>query len=303
METDQGLIEAAYLIDAAGRNSAFVPAAGHRQRNDNLVCVLARLPRTQAALQMARLEAFEHGWWYAAPLPAVATPPQVVVGLFADAAGVHEQNFSDPDVWVRQLCETRHIRPWLDLDGGPPELSVYPAFSSLLMEPVGQNLPYVAAGDAAAARDPLSSSGIANALGTGIQAARVAADALRGQGALRPAYMQALAQDHATYLKAHWKTYAVEQRWPEAPFWRFRNARIRRGPEALIQSKSEGAASIFVPRKIASWIEARAVQPQRQLDLMREARQQFPQIPDERMMLAIEDLTLSLDAQSGFQAT
>ncbi|WP_299041006.1 hypothetical protein [uncultured Tateyamaria sp.] len=165
-----------------------------------------------------------------------------------------------------------------------------PAFSSLLAG-ADTALPMIAAGDAIAARDPLSSSGIPNAIAGGIQAARVAADALFGQGTLKPAYVAGVAADHAAYLKTHWRTYRTEARWPDAPFWKVRAAHVTRGPETRIVADPDAARSIFVPARTARWIVAQALQGTTQLDLVRRARHMFPDLPDERLLLAIEDLT------------
>ena len=296
-----------------------MPEGINRQRNDTLTAVCARLPRAADTPLMTRVEAVEGGWWYVGPVPKVGrvsgqeqeqgdADAELIVGFYADAAGVHEGKLSQPEVWLQELQKTQYIKQCIAASqkGGQGDwkgdllLEVHPAFSSLLTAPEAwPEVPYAAAGDAAAARDPLSSSGIANALGTGVQAGRVAADALFGAGALGPAYRRALVQDHQTYLKAHWKTYAVEKRWPDHPFWRFRTAQVSRAPEALVKARmgvqgseqAAGEGSIFLPRPIASWIQARAQQPCRQLDLMQGARQAFPDIPDERLLLGIEELT------------
>ncbi|GGX48276.1 hypothetical protein GCM10007385_15150 [Tateyamaria omphalii] len=280
-------ITARYVIDAAGRTSRFSLRDGaHRQRNDTLTAISTRLPRAQGTQQMTRVEAFEDGWWYAAPLPS----DQTIVCLFSDAERIHALRLTDPTVWASHLSQTRHIRQLIGDIDNCLSLETLPAFSSLLSRS-DPNLPMVAAGDAIAARDPLSSSGIPNAIGGGIQAARVAADWLFGTGTLKPAYLDGVAQDHAAYLKTHWSTYRTESRWSNAPFWRFRSAQVCRGPSATIRSKSNGHRSIFVPSHVARWIADTAKHPMSQIEVVQQARSTFPDIPDERLLLAIEDLT------------
>ncbi|MEM7426266.1 MAG: tryptophan 7-halogenase [Pseudomonadota bacterium] len=278
---------ARFLIDAAGRTSAFSLAHGAcRQRNDSLTAAAARLPRGMGGPHMTRVEAVEEGWWYAAPLP----DGEVVVGLFTDAERLHASRCSDPEVWWRELLRTKHILPLIDREADPRELEMLPAFSALL---TGANaeMPMVAAGDAAAARDPLSSSGIPNAIGSGIQAARVAADWLFGSGELKSAYLNSMAMDHAAYLKTHWKTYRAETRWPDAPFWRFRTAQIQRTPDVPVHARVATHSSLFVPKRVARRIVSLAEQPIQQADLVSRASQEFPEVPDERLILAVEDLT------------
>ena len=281
-------IAARYLIDAAGRSSHFSTGDQvHRQRNDTLTALSTRLPRAPDAKQMTRVEAVEDGWWYAAPLPS----GEVILCLFSDASRLHALRLSDPQVFRAHLENTTHIRPLIgDGDMVGMVIDPLPAFSSLLTgcDPA---LPLVAAGDAMAARDPLSSSGIPNAIAGGVQAARVAADALYGKGLLKSAYLEGVAADHAAYLKTHWRTYRTEGRWPEAPFWKFRAAHVTRGPEAQIRAHRDARTSIFVPKQAARWIVSAAQSQTTQLDLVRGAKRTFPDLPDERLLLAIEDLT------------
>lgn len=282
------VVGARFVIDAAGRTSPFSLACGmRRQRNDSLTAITARLPRARQQAHMTRVEAVSDGWWYGTPLPT----GEVLVSFYSDAELIHTGRVSDPSAWMARLGETRHIRAMATMDLPPsPTLEVSPAFSSLLRGG-DLTLPMIAAGDAIAARDPLSSSGIPNAMASGIQAARVAADALSGLGALKEAYLASIAADHSAYLKTHWKTYRAETRWPDAAFWKFRIAHVTRPPETPVLAKPHAAPSVFVPRPVSNWIldAARIVTPQ--AELVARARTAFPTIPDERVILAIEDLT------------
>lgn len=290
IETEKGPITARYIIDAAGRVSPFSIAQGaHRQRHDTLTALAARLSPKGPVAQTAKVEAFELGWFYAAPLPS----GEVIVCLFSDAGIVHEERLNAPERWLTHLAATKHIGARLDLSVQPETLEALPAFSSLLTG-LNEALPMITAGDAAAARDPLSSSGIPNAMGSGIQAARVAADYLFGEGALRAAYHHALASDHAQYLRTHWKTYQIEKRWLAGDFWRFRSSEIKRRPDTLVVATPDQDTSIFVPATVARWITAQSVTARTQLDIAQDVRARFPDIPDERLLLAIEDMTQPL---------
>ncbi len=280
---------ARYVIDAAGRVSPFsVQHGATRMRNDDLICISARLPQTAQIAQVSRIEAITDGWWYAVPLPCGNT----IVSLFADPATIHAKRLSDKAVWHAHLCSTQYIQALIDPQIPPPDLISEPAFSACLHD-MPDTLPIIAAGDACAARDPLSSSGIPNAIAGGIQAARVAADWMFGQGALREAYFHTVSLDHSAYLRTHWRTYKTETRWPENPFWRFRQAQISRPPTAQVRITPGASHTIFAPKPVAAWIAQAAQKPLCQSDLMASARAQFPQLPDERLLLAIEDLTES----------
>jgi 2-polyprenyl-6-methoxyphenol hydroxylase-like FAD-dependent oxidoreductase len=87
---------------------------------------------------------------------------------------------------------------------------------------------WVAAGEAAAAYDPLSSHGIGSALAGGRQAAAALAAALEGDSGALTAYAERLRAGYARYLWLRHAFHADERRWPAAPFW----ARRHEAPSA-----------------------------------------------------------------------
>ncbi len=281
-------VTARYLVDAGGRTSRLALShGGVRHRHDNLTAIGARLPHAVAqGHQVTRVETFAGGWWYAAPLPSGT----MMVCLFSDAEVIHAAHWSTPSAWLAALSQTKHIRPLLADTLDEPALEVWPAFSSLLRG-VDPALPLTACGDAITGRDPLSSSGIPTALSTGIQAARTAIDALCGTGAMKAAYVDAIARDHRHYLETHWKTYKSEHRWPEAPFWRFRATQVTRTPATPIIAKPAVTSSIFAPKPLIEQAITLAAQPIRQVEVALALSAAFPEVPDERLLLAIEDVT------------
>jgi flavin-dependent dehydrogenase len=82
----------------------------------------------------------------------------------------------------------------------------------------------VVAGNAAVAFDPLSSLGIGHSIMSGIQAARIADERLRGEHALADAYHVDLAWHRERYLAQRAAIYALEKRFPQSPFWARRTA-------------------------------------------------------------------------------
>jgi flavin-dependent dehydrogenase len=83
----------------------------------------------------------------------------------------------------------------------------------------------VAAGDAAAAFDPLSSQGVLMALRTGKLASFVALDHLLGRADSSPRYDALLRREYEGYQATRRSFYREEQRWPDAPFWARRTRR------------------------------------------------------------------------------
>ena len=99
----------------------------------------------------------------------------------------------------------------------PQRIDTFAARSSLLTKPTGDG--WIAAGDAAAAYDPLSSHGIGSALADGRNAARAVAATLDGDPASFTTYRDRHLAGYTHYLCTRHAYYADEQRWPTAPFW------------------------------------------------------------------------------------
>jgi len=73
-------------------------------------------------------------------------------------------------------------------------------------------------GEAAIAFDPLSSMGIMKALRSAVDAAAAILRHLAGERDAFAGYAQAIAADYTRYLDTRTRYYAMEQRWPDAPF-------------------------------------------------------------------------------------
>jgi flavin-dependent dehydrogenase len=167
------------------------------------------------------VEATEDGWWYSAPRP--------------DGEGIAVAYLTDPDLLPR-VRRSRDQGWWLLLnkgdytaarvrDGGwVGGIRVVAAGSSRAGRIAGRN--WLAAGDAAAARDPLCGQGVYRALESGLLAAAAVADDLRGvRGALAD-YAHLIEDGFAAYLEEQSVYYHSERRWPESPFWTRRHATL-----------------------------------------------------------------------------
>lgn len=172
------------------------------------------------------VEAFEHGWWYAAGLPAGRT----VAVCLTDADLGRQLRLHEADGWRAALDATEAIGKRLvpltvdTGDGGP----LVRAAASRVLDPpaeVGERgAGWLAAGDSASTFDPLSSQGIAKALRAGIYAAYAASDHLRGDRRWLTKYRRFVADEYRGYLETRAQVYADETRWPTSPFWRRRSA-------------------------------------------------------------------------------
>ena len=282
-------IRARYVIDAAGRASPWSAKAGfQRKRHDNLVAATRwfDLGISDAPTTVTRVESVAEGWWYAAVVPG----PFLVVSFMTDAAQLHARRLKTARGWWAALQRTQHIAEIVRGREDQRDPDVAAAHSSVVHPPMTA-VPLTVAGDAAASHDPLSSSGIPHALGSGIQAGRVAADALFGNGALAEAYHASLAADFRRYLNTQWMTYCLETRFPQAPFWASRQRKASVAPEALCTADPEmiRAAAPLVPRRVLRTIETLAREPRPAHRIVADLRAMEPSMPDETLILAIQE--------------
>jgi len=161
------------------------------------------------------VEATPEGWWYAAPLP----DGRLVVAHLSDADLAARHRTRARDGWEAALRRTTDIDARVARRGGRIEDEPRPvAADSSRLETVS-GAGWWAIGDAAAAHDPLSSQGVMLALEAGTRVARAIAG--REDGADYAAWVR---QAYAWYLAQWLGYYALERRWPTAPFWRRRHA-------------------------------------------------------------------------------
>ncbi len=211
------------MVDATGQRAAFARLAGARRRiADRLIYDRRPVParrRRRALAELTLLEARPYGWWYAARLPG----DTAVAALTTDPETCRRLGLRHPTAWLCRLAETRHLGARLDgsaLD--PAGLAAWPA-SSFRLDPA-HGPGWLAAGDAAAAYDPLCSQGIHKALATGIAAGDAIARHLAGESDTFEDYGAAVARGWDEFLRLRAHLYALENRWPDEPFWRARRA-------------------------------------------------------------------------------
>ncbi|MEM7224765.1 MAG: tryptophan 7-halogenase [Pseudomonadota bacterium] len=205
------------LIEARGRRA---PGAGRRARRGPGTTALARVYGGVPAQPRTAIAAFRDGWaWYASQGDGTG-----LLQVFVD----HEQgqlpkrgalagHFAGLAGQVTEAGE------WLGVGQAKGAVTVRAAGPVHWPDPVGPNS--IRIGDAAAAVDPLSGHGIFEALGSALAGAVVVNTLLRrpDQRALAEAfYQERVAQGFERNCRTGRAFYALEQRWPEAPFWRAR---------------------------------------------------------------------------------
>ena len=214
-------VETGFIVDATGRNSKIARCIGvERHRYDTLVGAVARFSVDESfeLSQQTHIEAVENGWWYAAAL----SDKQIVTAFMTDAELLPKSHQNISGYW-NALTETKLIRSLFPDDFQPKQetvLHTQSAETSFLESVCGEN--WLAAGDAAFAYDPISSYGITSALGAGCYAGHAIADHLSGAAEALPAYRYLTEKAFSDYLPLWDHQYALEQRWPESPFWKKR---------------------------------------------------------------------------------
>jgi len=208
-------MEARFVIDATGKRASLARRLGARREVlDRLVGVTGYWAGEGGdRAHVTLIETVADGWWYSAVLP----DGRMVAALMTDVEVVRARGLHRPGALEDALAdapETRARLVGLRLGDGPV---VRPAQSQLLRPAHGAG--WIAAGDAAASFDPLSSMGIGHALSSGIEAARVAHASLEAGDGMEDGYSAAVEQTFARYLALRDAHYAVERRWSDAPFW------------------------------------------------------------------------------------
>jgi 2-polyprenyl-6-methoxyphenol hydroxylase-like FAD-dependent oxidoreductase len=217
-------VDAAWLLDCSGRASWLARTQGARRiPYDRLVASGALFHPPPAAPardddSLTLIEAAPAGWWYTARLPAA----QRVVVFLSDAGSAAARTAAGADGFLQLLAATAHITARLDAHGYTMAAAprVVSANSARLDRFGGEG--WLAAGDAAAAFDPLSSQGILTALYSGLKAGEALHAHLAGEREAVARYEQRMAAIFDAYLQNRTLYYSYEQRWPEHEFWRAR---------------------------------------------------------------------------------
>lgn len=208
-----------WLVDATGRRAGLATAAGARRVvHDRLVALCLTLPPSTTPTPDAStlVEAAPDGWWYTALLPA----GHRLLARYTDADLPGAR--TDGTSLLTEVARTRHTaarvsaHPW-------PAAAVRRAPAHTVRLDAVHGGGWIAAGDAAAAFDPLSSQGILTALYTGMRAGQAVHDHLGGDRTALTRYATELDTITAAHLRNRRTFYALEHRWPRHAFWRRRH--------------------------------------------------------------------------------
>jgi flavin-dependent dehydrogenase len=221
-----GEVEAAWVVDCTGRTGWLARRQGARRIwEDHLVAFVTRQapdPRTRDEDSQTVLEATTDGWWYTARLPS----RERVVVYLTDPGTDSARRARTPGGFLELLRETEHLRArTLGRGYTPPEAVHAQAAGSSRLAPVW-GAGWVAAGDAAASFDPLSSQGILAAMDSGQRVAEALQAHLGGDGEALGRYTQRVDAVYATYLRNRTRYYGMERRFAASDFWKSRTGPV-----------------------------------------------------------------------------
>jgi flavin-dependent dehydrogenase len=221
-------LEAGFLIDATGRSAALARYMGASiEKHDGLVAMVHWYAHdaTEKSVAGALVEACQDGWWYSATLPN----GRAVAMYMSDADSFRGGPLAREQCWQKALVQAtltgRHMIGW----HGDGEAVLRPANSQRISQVGGEG--WLVAGDAAAAFDPLAAVGIGFALRSGMEAARVATEAMAGNADAAIAYADSLFKIYADYRLRLRRIYQAEKRWPASEFWNRRAVNVNLPPQ------------------------------------------------------------------------
>lgn len=231
-EAEVPVTAARFVIDASGRNGFRLDGDGGRVVDDVLVAIFVRVepvtPDASVALTDSAapgagvsaagdlrtlVESVPDGWWYCAPLPSGEA-----VAVFLTDPAIYA---NDGIVLGEQLAQAPLARARIGT-ARIAESHIVHVPSSVRARAAGDG--WAAAGDAAAAYDPVSGYGITKALRDAEPLADAVDGVLRGKTEPLAAHAASVRRAFDAYALQRREHYALESRWPDRTFWKNRTA-------------------------------------------------------------------------------
>jgi flavin-dependent dehydrogenase len=215
------ILGASFVVDASGRGARFASEIGVAQiAQDTLVGVVrtVELERDDQTGPGCLIEAFEHGWWYSAPIDS----RRLAITVMTDADISKRLQLTQLAEWSEQLEKAPQTNARVAGLAGHGELCVRAAHTRNLTCCTGNN--WLAVGDAAASIDPLASQGILRALRFGLHAGSAIGAQFKSRLPDLKSYEQLVRAEFENNLALRMEDYRAEQRWNSAPFWARRHA-------------------------------------------------------------------------------
>lgn len=206
------------IVDASGRSAWFARHQGFSPRRDDVLVAEARWyvhDQFEHTASGALVESTADGWWYSATLPR-----QRGVAMF-----MTDNDLRNRATWEDRISGAPATRARLASWRLTGEIALRAANSQQACAVAGDG--WVAAGDAAAAFDPISSLGIGFSLRSGMEAARVAVATAERDEVPAASYAASIARIYTDYQRRLRIIYERERRWARGAFWARRQGSLR----------------------------------------------------------------------------
>lgn len=277
-----------YIVDGSGRKGSFVKNQKTIRVFDDRLIGVGCFGDTRPGAQLEQsilIEAVEYGWWYSAPTPN----NKVSIILMTDLDIVSDLKAVSCNNWMRLLRSTKETSKQLKYVESSLKPKSFLAHSSKLTTAGNKN--WLAVGDAFSSHDPLSSSGIPHALGSGAFAGRVVVGSLMGNHTLLQDYTNEISNQYLSYLKTKGEYYAHEQRWSESKFWK------RRTDSIAIMSESLLEKDLSIPKKPIH-LNAEQYQDYKKMyshgisahELVSKFKNTYPEVSDQVGILGLQEM-------------
>ena len=214
-------ITSSFLVMCCGRAGSRIRALQtERRRVDRLICLGMRISNYQGDGRPS-IEAYDNGWTYSVRLPS----GDLMINLCTELDAELKRRVSKSlNFLLREIaaCPIARSRILYSNPTDRKQVETFVADASSAWTRPAAGPGWCFAGDQAQSMDPLSSSGIAQA----VQHAELISKSIISSSSFKSvdlmAYCSHLDASYNSYLFARQKVYGLERRWP-TPFWRRRS--------------------------------------------------------------------------------
>ena len=217
----QQTLDARFVIDCSGRAAVIGRRLNTRHRIDNMLCYYSFIKQIDTEVEPTvgiMIEAVNNGWWYSAILP----DHRMIISFYTYADCVPTHLNRDLRAWQTLIEHAPLTCQRIESAGYAALEAPLASDAGMLIQTEAPGNNWVAAGDAFATLDPLSSHGMTQALWSGWKAAEASVQSIRGNHSGVERYQQTMTQAMQAYQTELVQKYQSVSRFAEQPFWQRR---------------------------------------------------------------------------------
>lgn len=220
---DQTVIQARFVIDCSGRSALVARRLSTRHRIDHMICYYSFIRQHDTEIEPTvgiMIEAVKNGWWYSAILP----DNRMIISLYTYPDLVHQHLNRDLRSWLSLVDEAPLTCQRIESAGYAVEEAPLAMDAGMQIQEEISGKHWIAAGDALASLDPLSSHGMTQALWSGCRAAEACFKAINGDYSGVERFRQTMSLAMQAYQTEILEKYRSVHRFAEQPFWQRRGS-------------------------------------------------------------------------------